>query len=296
MVKLGRGARLRSIDPSGQWGLVYWIGGSYDVFDVRRLVRAPRPPFQIASYGGQRFERITGDRRMLVPNFRPAVASLDRMEVWTLDDARLLQDIIVPPLRRNPGVSSTNDYYYVAETEVVVVIAPDHHVIHYDPLPRSVIHAAHLDHGLLVSATWGHIAIDAIEGPTLNRVANVATPASNPHWVARADRVLAAIIGNELVVWPVSPQHHVGTPTTLARAHFAHAALARDGRYLAVAVDRAVAVYDIERGSSATFTDHTDDLSLVAFTDDHRLVTADCDNRVIVRPRSAVGYTVALRE
>jgi hypothetical protein len=69
------------------------------------------------------------------------------------------------------------------------------------------------------------------------------------------------------------------------------ASLSRDGRYLALAIDEELTVYDLDDEIETVFSEHTDTISLVRFAgDDHVLISADDDNRVVLRPRTPTGY------
>ena len=74
------------------------------------------------------------------------------------------------------------------------------------------------------------------------------------------------------------------------------AALSRDGRYFAAATPRNdLVVHDLDHESEQVFTEHTDEINHIRFGgDDHLLISADRDNRVVLRPRTATGYAKPL--
>jgi hypothetical protein len=67
------------------------------------------------------------------------------------------------------------------------------------------------------------------------------------------------------------------------------AALSDDGRFLAFALkSRQVVVHDFVRDARRTYAGHSDSVCMVAFTAGAgALVTADRDNRVLIRPRAS---------
>ena len=133
-------------------------------------------------------------------------------------------------------------------------------------------------------------------GDWLVRLGRVATT-GDVVWIAVQGPWLAACLRREgtteVVVWRLAPDLSIG-PIAFRHADVracSAASLARDGRYLAVGLGVEVVVVELERGTVTTFRDHTDRLGLVRFVgDDHLLVTADLDSRVVLRPRTPGGY------
>jgi len=97
------------------------------------------------------------------------------------------------------------------------------------------------------------------------------------------------IAGGRLSVGPVVHTH--------AGHGLRAASLSRDGRFLAFALDRELVVHEIGTQNQDSFDEHTDRINLVRFVGpDHMLVSADNDNRVVMRPRTPGGYAVPLVE
>src|SRR5690606_33562808 len=68
-------------------------------------------------------------------------------------------------------------------------------------------------------------------------------------------------------------------------------AIARDGQHLAIGARDQLVVYGLDDDTTTTFDGHSDRINYLRFaSEDHVLVSADTDNRVIMRPRSKTGY------
>ena len=174
----------------------------------------------------------------------------------------------------------------------------------YEPLPRKVVQVACVEASreLLAAATWGEIALHRMVGDRLERVGWVKTT-GDVSWLAVAGPYLAARVPGAVKVWRLAEDLSIGPIVLEIEQPVQVAALSRDGRYLAVGLEgSAIVVHDLDRGTVETFDGHTDDISLVRFVgDEHLLVTADDDNRVMIRPRTPTGYArtvmpVQLRE
>src|SRR5262249_44526526 len=96
-------------------------------------------------------------------------------------------------------------------------------------------------------------------------------------------------IGHRLTLGSVVHRYTGSTPRA--------AGLSRHGRSPALALHPRLAVHELGTDNRTFFDDHTDRINLVRFVgDDHMLVSADTDNRVILRPRTPLGYGVPLVE
>lgn len=303
-VRLGRTARLRDVDPSGRIGLVTrWVGGMR-LFDLRRLrwvdVELPR---HHKVEERQILERLTPTGELLFVH-STNLADLESrayLEVWkrSLSTAAAERIETDEPVL-GAGMTTDGHYYFVSSTQLVVAHAPDGTVRRFEPLPRRVVQACHLDldRGVLASATWGEIFLHRIDGDKLHALARVAVT-GNVSWLTLEEPWLAACINGVVRVW------HVGAHFAVGREEHQHvvgetlrtASLSRDGRYLAMGVGRKVIVHDLDQDVIVTFDDHTDDICLVRFAGmDHLLLTADEDNRVVLRPRTPAGYVRSVIE
>lgn len=174
----------------------------------------------------------------------------------------------------------------------------------FEPLPRKVVQTAFVDaeRSLLASGTWGELALHKLVDNRADLIAKRATSVDgNAVWIALGGPWLVAASqrsagGVRFQLYPLAPTRdglfELGaivreiTPPS----PFKTAALSRDGRHLAIATDAGLTVHDLDARTEQTFTEHTDDINCVRFaSDDHVLVSADCDNRVILRPRTADG-------
>lgn len=312
-VRLGRTARLRDVDPTGRIGLVTRWFGVMKLFDVRRLrwvdVELPR---QRTVHDREILERVspTGDLYFNQYTFLPLAsdvtterdraadierfASLRRQSLVTGESS----DIDTEEPMKTAAMTPDGHYYYVSSTQLVVVVAPDGSVRRFEPMPRRVIQACHLDveASVLASATWGEIVLHRIVGDRLMPLSRIAVE-GNVSWIALDEPYLVACVGEVVRVWRIGENLAIGRELHqhLVGMNWRTGSLSRDGRYLAIGVDRSVIVHDLDQDVSVTFDDHSDDICLVRFVgSDHLLVTADQDNRVVMRPRAPAGYVRSL--
>ena len=320
VVRLGRTARLRDVDPSGRLGLVSRWRGPLRMLDLRRLRWVPSEVTRKAwLFRGRCAPRLTSSGRVLYAWFD--VGPGESLEI----DAALRFVGIVragveggdAPIIKGPaplqgsGVSKVGDvFWYTADTQIVVTMTPgptpersdEVTVATLDPLPYKVVQAAYVDgaRGLLASGTWGQIVLHRIVDGRLERL-GAAQTSGDLRWIEVAGPYLAAGVSRgrrtNVHVWRLHEDRTIGEEVHRIEGHRAlrAASLARDGRYLAVAFGDDVQVIAVDRGTTVTFGEHTDGVALVRFVgDDHLLVTADHDNRVVLRPRTEDGYAAAV--
>jgi hypothetical protein len=306
MVRLGTTARLLDVDPLGRYGLVARWHGPLKVVDLRALkwVAAPSLP---GSGTRDLRPRLTVDGRLVYPEFRFSTQRnegsifvgitqqrIDRYAISLLED--------VPNPVRATGVSPHGErYWYVSDTELVTVIDLGERggpPVVYEPLPKKVVQAAFVDgeRALVAAGTWGEIAVHRIVDGRLV-LAGHAPTTGDAVWLGVAGPYLAARVrggaGRGVTVWRLGDDLSVRSVALRIEDNVDGVALSRDGRYLAAGLSdgNRVIVRGLDDGSSATFEEHTDTVSFVKFAgDDHLLVTADDDNRVVLRPRGPEGY------
>lgn len=327
VVRLGRTARVVEIDPSGRYALVARWRGPLHVFDLRALrwlegVSISEPLLVAVDIR----TRLTSDGRALRADLMSTGdASLFR-GISTLSihsgETSLLEGLPAPV--RGTGVSLLGDHYwYVTETEQVTIISPVERAPlpttatavnlgvlpklpatiarTYEPLPRRVVQAVYVEgaRDLLVSATWGEIAIHHFIDGRIDRVGYTKTT-GDVSWVAVGGDWLAAHVHggvhSGITVWPLAHDSSIiDKPRTIVR-NVRVASLSRDGRYVAAGMeDESIVVHRLDDDLVAQFDEHTDRIGFVKFCgDDHLLVTADHDNRVVLRPRTVDGYARAI--
>jgi hypothetical protein len=326
VVRLGVSARLRDVDPGGRVGMVSRWRGPLRLFDLRRLrwVKGESIERELWTWRRAFPPRLTDDGRLIYP----ALSRID-LDTFRFDGihARWLgsrQTVRYGGERPAYGtaVSASGDrYWYVTDTQQVVVLVPGQRlppalsavslpstgeavptqVWTFEPLPRKVVQAVHVDgeRDLLAAGTWGEIVLSQFRDGRLHRLDRIETE-GDLVWVAVTGRCLAAAVrvGGVIVVrvWELARSFAIGAEICRqVGGRLYDASLSRDGRYLATGLDRSVVVHALDAGTSVTFDDHTDRLGLIRFVgDDHLLVTADHDNRMIQRPRTAHGYASAL--
>ena len=315
--RLGMTARLVDVDPSAKLGLVSRWHGSMRYVDLRALRWIDGEDVPRLVRGHDLRPRLTSDGRMFQHDWNSAFGNeyqpLYRgIAVSSSVAMRTHVATGMPEPVRCAGMSlRDNRYWYVTSSESVAIVrtvgridaAASLEVTEYQPLPRKVVQAAFFDDGreLLVSASWGEVMVHRIVGEKLEPACYVKTT-GDVLWVAIAGPYLAANVkqgpGRGITVWKLDANLAIVSVVLRIVDNVGIAALSRDGRYLAVGLTtELVLLHGLDDGSVTTFDDHTDDVSFVGLVGDALLlVTADDDNRVILRPRMATGYASALME
>jgi hypothetical protein len=320
VIRLGTTARLRDVDPTGRLGLVSRWRGAMRLLDLRRMcwVNGPElPGYYRPGVMTQVVPRLTGRGHLLHPVWVTGVeanslvlAGLAATSVLTGEKAELETG----PASHGGMVSATGDrYWFIGESERIEIVQlatmpgtagavslgpiEAWRVDRYEPMPGKVMQSAFVDaeRELIAVGTWGGVGLYRInEGrhPPLGR----AEAPGDVRWIALGGHRLAAIVGGRaaITVWRLKDDLTIGgvmyhhSCASRVRA----ASLSRDGRYLALGLaDDSVELHALDTATVTRFTEHTDRICLVAFAgDDHLLVTADNDNRVVLRPRVADGY------
>jgi hypothetical protein len=326
--RLGTTGRLLDVDPTGKLGLVTRWRGPMRYIDLRAL-RWIEDGYVPPIHRGRGLRpRLSSDGRMFQADWRTTndLTPYCGLSVSSIAPKRTHTEPRAPEPVRSTGMSLRDDrLWYVTMTEQVAIIRtiaastlPDHatpvtvapidvaahlEVALFDPLPRKVIQCAFFDDAreLIVSASWGEVAVHRILGGRLDPVCHVKTT-GDVVWVAVAGPHLAAHVkagaDRGITVWRLDANLAIASVALRIEEEVAIAALSRDGRYLAVGLsDERVVVYALDDGTSEIYDEHTDDVSYVAFVGDEQLlVTADDDNRVILRPRTPLGYARPLME
>ena len=320
--RLGMTARLIEVDPAGRFGLVSRWRGPLRLVDLRGLRWVPEVPLPSLHLGWREIRpRLTRDGRLIAPlvQLTSDAPLFQGIEMSPLEDprGRVIVEAAPPPVRAENVSAEGDRYSYVTDTERVAVLtpqaplpagaalvnfapyphAPSVSLETYEPLPRKVVQAACVDasRDLLASATWGEIVLHRMDGPRLEHLGWVRTT-GDVRWLALAGPHLAASVPGAVKVWKLADDLAIGREVLSVDQQVEAAALSRDGRYLAVGLgDRRLVVHDLGSGAIDTFDDHTDTIGLVRFVgDDHLLVSADHDHRVVIRPRTATGYARAV--
>ena len=329
--RLGMTARLVDVDPTAKLGLVSRWHGPMRYVDLRALRWIEGGDVPKLVRGRDLQPRLTSDGRLFQHDWNSAYFDeyqpLYRgIAVSSSVSMRTHVARGMPEPVRCAGMSLRDDrYWYVTSSESVAIVRTvpasslPHHaasvavgpidaaasleVTEYQPLPRKVVQAAFFDDGreLLVSASWGEVMVHRILAEKLEPICYVKTT-GDVLWVAIAGPYLAANVkqgpGRGITVWKLDANLAIASVVLRVVDKVGIAALSRDGRYLAVGMtNEQVLLHGLDDGSVTTFDEHTDDVSYVGFVgDDQLLVTADDDNRVILRPRTPTGYAGALME
>ncbi|HEX5063524.1 MAG TPA: hypothetical protein VFV99_29305 [Kofleriaceae bacterium] len=308
VIRLGLTARVRDVDPSGRLALVSHWRQPLRVFDLRQLrwVRDIRLPRGAYLWNRTRPPRLTSDGRFIhavwgagtgYERTDTLVFKGMRFDKLGSNNTELVPSAEVPD--HGTAVSPTRDvFYYVTDTQRVALIDGGR-AVSVEPLPRKVVHSVYFDaeRELLACGGWKEIVLDHTVDGHLSRVTRIETRnTGDVHWLALAGGWLVAAIwvsgtsaieirelSDNLAIGPVRHRH----VTTRLRA----AALSRDGRYFAFGDYNGLVVHELATDRTTVFTEHSDEINFVSFSrDDHTLISADTDNRVVMRPRTEAGY------
>jgi hypothetical protein len=295
-------ARLRDVDPSGTYGLVSHFVHPLRLVDLRASCWVPNVTFPRHLWFASRrcAPRLTSDGRLVhaeleLVGYRETQSHFlgIRTRSWRDDSTHLFSN--VQPTHGS-FVSAVADRYSCITDSQHVVVIDGQNLASFEPLPYKVVQAAAIDgaHDLLAAATWGELVLGTISNDRFTRAAHAKLdPPGDATWVAiAASRVAVAIDARRIEVRRIADDLSIGDAFYLRRfSEITDASLSRDGRFLAVATPDALVVCDLDTREETIFDDHTDRVHFVRFAgDDQLLVSADTDNRVIVRPRDARGY------
>ncbi len=314
IVRLGLTARVRDIDPGGRFALVSHWRQPLRVFDLRQLRWLPDimiPP-HVFTWSRDNPPRLTTAGTVVHANLGGTARDYSyRGFTWrSLDGARTIETDAPMPWQAMQ-VSVHDRVFYVDPADHVVVMAPPDdpadtpHILEVHPGARP-LRSAFLDEDrqLVMAGTQSAVVMHRWSASMeLNRLWRQPTEESGPvTFVAVAGKALVAGVRRTSgalafeVRWLDSslepgPLAHRIVPDSPVRT----TAISRDGRYFAIGTDDGLTVHDLDARSAIGFDDHTDSITCVRFaSDDHLLISADSDNRVILRPRTATGYSAPL--
>lgn len=304
ILTLGRGARMRAVDPRGHHALVTQPLRGLMLLDLvgRRWIGEVSIPLHVEPSHVE----LTDDGRVLYREQQDGRAGTIRLAPVSLIDARtgamLWRDHVDGPSPALLGVTPRQKYVWYTTGLIrgtnVRVVSPPSIVGDISPLEGKPVRAATIDEHLDLLATGcsGHLAVHRIvngfepwlRGTTPDRIA----------WLAFAVGGLVAIVqhlgGIRIEVRELVPDLEPVHSRTF-EGELGGAAVSRDGTHLAVAVGRALHVYDLRDrtlGTHAVFDEHSGRIRCIAFASDHVLISGDDDRRIIMRPRDADGrYT-----
>lgn len=327
VVRLGASARVRDVDPTGKLALVSHWRQPLRLFDLRQLewVEGIEIARRVYLWGREAPPRIASDGTLVYSEIdRLGGDFFFRGVQWRTfkPSASIVGDGEAPV--RGTQISATRDrYWYITDTQRVVVmhreidesaqptivqLAPlDRERIvtrTFEPLPRKVIQAAFVDaeRDLLASASWSELVLHRMVDGRLDRLGHTKTNRDGDVvWLAVAGPWHVAAVRSGGVVSVelrrINDKDVLGSfgGALVPKGPFGTAALSRDGKHLAIATDDLLTVYDLDHGSAQTFTDHSERINFVRFaSEDHVLISADTDHRVVLRPRTADGYATPL--
>ena len=315
IIRLGRTARVREVDPFGRVAVVTHWRKPVRLLNLRHLFWADdaAAPRRLFLMNRRVPPRMTSLRILVYPDLVNLGDQVMFHGIRALDvyagTTHSLQHIADDVPDHGTAMSAVGDYYsYISDRQRVVVVPSGDLVQSYEPLPRKVVHAHAIDgeRGLLASGSWQEIAIDRMDkmdGRRLERVGYVRTAAvGDVQWLGLAGGIIAAAVsdgtrGTAIEVRRLESDLAIGAIVheRAARGLFRTAALSIDGRYVAFAFGTELTVVDLDGQTTTTFDEHTDEINLVRFArEDHVLISADTDHRLILRPRTPTGYACPL--
>lgn len=314
-LRLGMGRRLRFVTANGRLGLVrdalspdMWVD-----FRHMRWTRLAAPAGDVP-HGESHTEpqpmpgrRWIGRRRELIKHGKSRTWRHLGYDLVDEEGAILCAWTAAPELPRWTLAPDYSLAWAVSSDQRVCTfeLEPPYRFSAREVLPGHALQAFDFDvaAGLAAAGTWG--------GVTVYRTGETWSPAgqldvdADVGWVGIAGGRVAVVVDRKrsdtLKVWAVDAD---GKPNgALHTSDHADGlrslgAITPDGRHLALATARGdrVLLFDLELGDVTELGGHTDDVCLIAFVDNgQRLITADCDNRVIIRPRTDRGYAEQLR-
>ena len=323
-LRLGMGWRVRDVDPKGRYALVSRMMKGPRIVDLRQLKWDGEAALGIGviAITHNYPPRLTSDGLLVHADTTWVSQDVAIIGVRYRDMRGGSPNVMVKDddgPRSCTLVSAVGDKYaYVSETQRVFVIEHSRGVVlqqravdvighgplqdpgfrtrvsSYEPLPRKVVSAIAVDgeRDVLASATWRDVALDRMVDGKLERIERLDTRIdANITFLALSGRWL--VYGTHHALEARRVDHNGAIATGVAHTHRYDgvAALSRDGQYLAIASRGKLIVHDLDRDRVVEYTEHSDDISYIRFaSDDHTLISADDDNRVVMRPRTAEGY------
>jgi len=303
VLMLGRGSRMRAVDPRGHHAIVKQPLGDLAILDLgnRRWLGAVQIPYYIAPS----HVALTDDGRVIYREQQYQREGVTYTAPVCLIDARtgakLWRDDVEGPSPVLLGVTPRQKYIWYTTGQLrgthVRVLSPPAKVGELAPLDRNPVDAATIDEDrdLLATGCSGLVAVHRIRAglePWLR-----GTTTGQIVWLAFSDAGLVTITRHPNRVHVEIRELVPGLEPVQSRwlDEFGAAAVSRDGAYLAVSIARALHVYDLRDRTMNThtiFDEHTDRISCLAFGADHVLISSDEDRRIILRPRGEDGrYT-----
>lgn len=332
VIRLGRSARVRDVDPLGRIALVSHWRKPMRFFDLRKLawIEGIEVSRNLLLWARNTPPRLASDGTLVY-------AELDRLGrdylfrgiLWLSFGRDLNSQVDGEAPVHGTQMSAIGDRFsYVTDTQRIVVmyrqeapeptasvdvvaltprprVAPQRLELHtYEPLPRRVIQATCVDgeRDLLASSSWGEYALHALHGERAERLGHFKTDQpGDVSWIAVAGpRLVTAVKRSGGTRIEVRMLDDARVPGPVARmieppSPYTRSALSRDGRYLAIGSGATLTLCDLDEDTSVTYDEHSDEINYVRFAaDDHTLISADTDNRVVMRPRTPTGYAKPL--
>lgn len=310
-VRLGLTARVRDIDPSGRYALVSHWRAPLRLFDLRRLRWVDGVAFPRELYNWARLypPRLTSDGRMVHAALEDGTARYQGF--WSRALAgpdRVWLEGTPFAFPHDTGISSVGDWFhYLTGAPQVIVVEPGVQAMPYDPLgPFKTVTAMSIDGArrLLAAGAAGEIALGRIADSRYTPLAQTWTAKTGRvAWVGVAGPWMCVLLSSgvpadlylevrrlesSLAIGPAVMRSRIGL-----HYNFRGASMSVDGRFIAIAINATIVLVTLDTGDTTLLDGHTDEINAIRFaSDDHRLISADTDNRIIIRPRTDAGTTL----
>jgi len=323
-IRLGLGARLRELSHSGRLGIVVGWRGDLHILDLRR-VRYVDTRYRLASttfsslLGSALGLLLTRDGRLVRERWEWSDASQNRFRVFAGFDVEELANGYVRTVRVEQATSPleasgpvphslrlTRDdrlVWYERSNETVQIVDLETRASHnLSPVSGQVIQRAYVDaaSGRIATGTYGAVHVHRFSGAALTELGVAPCPDDDILAIELAGSRLLVVSGRAHIRATLRVFELAGDRVAARPIHERSVdgpvacALSARGDYAAVSrADHAVELHAVG-GEMIELGGHSDTVRLVRFArSDDELVTADDDNRIIIRPRTSAGFARA---
>jgi len=312
--RLGMGWRLTEVDGQGKFGLISHVFTKRTrLVDLKQLayVRTAAQLKDTVLLKGGRALQLFNNRNQSATEVMPTFTVV--MTVTDMRTGRYTQFVLdesSPGVRAWHTTRAETHLWMLTEDETLHIVELDtgRRTLHRG-FPKIMVHAVAIDdevNDLAAVGSYGSVALFGLAGEFTSYgsvrladgdVAGLAIAGSTIAVIVRASSA-GPSVGGLLQVWSASEPRvfrHTSQLVGDDRPRWNEGsafAISDSGRFIAVGTaNDQVTLFDVDSGRAKTLTGHTDNVNLVRFVaNDTLLVTADRDNRVILRPFDGDTY------